>query len=430
MSGKRNLAFLVVAVMLLSLALAGHASGMHTGNEAGNGLYYSDSAEQLKGSSGIANELYNKILHHYSNMSSYSSLSDAIAYGASNEKLEFTFPEFYAGAFYDTSSEKLVVCYVGAKDTIMKDFTLFLSKEEMDSIVLKSVQYSYSDIMHVYEDILPSYCKQFPDVIINYMIRFTENRISVSVKATDEDELADLYSRVEKAVGANSAEILAIEEADPSIFEETTTVSSGTTVYKRWEIGSWQKCSIGFRAKKTTAAGTYYGFVTAAHAMLDSINDNWKLTDSFLAPVFGTTYSYVYDANTDAVFVQLSDSNTVSTAIADYNGYYNPTSFLVPLENSTVYKSGGTTGCTYGTVISNNFSDPSASDYGISDNILTTVDVDSGDSGGIVFYSANNIQSIVGIVRGHYLSGTYEGYSVFCKGWGIMQALGLQAWSN
>ena len=79
-------------------------------------------------------------------------------------------------------------------------------------------------------------------------------------------------------------------------------------------------------------------------------------------------------------------------------------------------------------MISNSFSDPNVNPYGISNYILTTLSTDHGDSGGIVFASINGAIHIVGIIKGKYTDGIYVGDTAVCKGWEIMQALGLQIW--
>ena len=385
--------------------------------------------EQLESASGVANGIYNKLLHHYSNLSSFDSISDAIASGISKEQVVFSYPDNYAGAYFDADKEKLVVCTTGKRETLAEELTSFLNASEMEAVSLKRVKYSYTDIMEAYAHVIPRFCEQYPGLIRDYMIRFTENRIVISIKHKDKEAVEVLVSMLEDAIEKDATTIVSINVAElEEIVELSSTVPSGTAVYNRPSLTLWGQYSIGFRAKKVVDSETIYGFVTAAHGTQNTINANWKLEMNIFAEVFGTIDSYTYNASVDAAFISLSGTNLVSTSIANYNGTYLPYAFLEPTENSTVFKSGCATGYGSGTVLSNNHTNPDVGTTGIYENILTTLSCDEGDSGGIVFAPLNGMQYVVGIVRAKYISGPYLGKTIVCDGWDIMGALGLQAW--
>ena len=327
---KSKLSLLLGILLTLSLLFIARAESHPAENKMGQELRSFKFAEMLGVSSGKANVIYNKLLHHYSNMHSYSSLSEAIAYGVSQEEMKIDYPDSYGGAYLDTNTEKLVLCYTGDEDSFKKELLSFMNEDEMNSLLLKEVLYSYSDLNYVHEKILPVFCKQYPGLVANYMIRFTENRIILTVYSLDEEAISALCSMVERSIHKKADTLFTIQKENKSTFENLSSAPSGNAIYKHWALFSWGNYSIGFRAKKITASGTYYGFVTAAHDTQNNLNDNWKLSPDALSSVFGTTYSSAYNSTIDATFVKLNDNNVVTTSIANYSGTYIPSAFWFP----------------------------------------------------------------------------------------------------
>jgi len=163
------------------------------------------------------------------------------------------------------------------------------------------------------------------------------------------------------------------------------------------ELNSFETCSIGYRARKTSGG---QGYVTAGHCVYLNIT----MTD------YGIARNRSFGGKMDAAWVDTSTATVTPTNNWHlYPGSTIPSSPLsAVVENlffigQNVGKIGRTTKHRTGTITNTNFSGKSCLDKNctqsvqLTNQVLTTAVVDQGDSGGIV-YTLNPTAKTAGIV--------------------------------
>lgn len=171
-----------------------------------------------------------------------------------------------------------------------------------------------------------------------------------------------------KAAAAGLGSMATIERTANRI---TTKLRGGDAAY----YGDYQ-CSVGFNV----VSGSTYYFLTAGHCGNDAVTWYSDYDETVKA---GTTYDSQFPTN-DYALVKYSITSHPGTV--NYNSTTKDiTSYGTPTVGQTVYKSGGVSGTTSGSVTALNSTvtfDDGSKVYG---TIKTTACADGGDSGGPLF---------------------------------------------
>ena len=331
-----------------------------------------------------ANKQYEKIMKEYSRVSKSSELDD-----------------IYGGSYIDELGELVILVTDKSKKNIMSG--ILGSNEDATYLEVKN---SYSKLLSVKETIEEKYKDNYRDhnndmleSIREVYIDDMNNSVVVCMAAMSDDKIKAFKKTI------SNEESISFEQID-ELTNETTTLKTGQEI-KIDVSGTYYLYSIGFRAYKSTSAGTIYGFVTSAHS--NSVGDDVYDPSGNL---IGVVEDREYSGDVDAAFVEITEdydvSNTIkysdssggTTGADTISGSYYITSIAT---GSTVYKCGRSTYLTSGSVKS------SSSSWTVNGNTFTDLvkcDYNSagGDSGGVVYTYYNG---------GHKLLGVHKGSSSF-----------------
>ena len=312
---------------------------------------------------------------------------------------------YYAGAYID--GNKLIVCVT----------TEAAIPEKSDSSVLyRVVDNSYNELVNIKASTLAAYEEYFQ----LYTGSGTDEEnllLSLSSFAIDEElnkivvDVVDLdNSKVEtfcNLFGDN--DVFAFENAYGQL-EEYTIYKPGVALYictkRNGTDISRGRLSMGYRAKRVVEGlATLYGFVTAAHGCMDSI-DHSVYSDFNCTEKIGTIYIHRYEGSVDTAFV-VKDSGVDIGTTTYYSDSLGSTDggdriiegkyMTVVPKNTTVYKVGSSTYRTSGKVTSTNADAKVGSDT-FTNLTQTDLVAESGDSGGLVYVYFENEYNPAGIV--------------------------------
>lgn len=296
-----------------------------------------------------------------------------------NDKGNEIHPSFYGGIYIDENND-LVLQLVNSEMT-EKDLQLY---EEIlkinENIKIIYVKHSYMELENV-NNIINDYYESI-DInntnISGYYIDVINNQIVVELINCTEQEIKNFKEKV------IDSPIVVFVEAEKNVPFADILPGAGFVYLNN-------QCSYGYRAK--IGLSNFAGIVTAGHCFYQVGNE--------LSGI-GTVRYLQKSGNLDAAFIEtnsgVNPSNTLAVTISPGANYLSPsetmTSFTV---GTAVGKIGYSTGYTYGTITSTNYTGS-----GISGQIRTNMGGLGGDSGGIVFQSIRGLKGykVAGIVQG------------------------------
>lgn len=317
------------------------------------------------------------------------------------------YPDYYGGAYIDDNGE-FVVCAV-AENAKEKQSNLKSIKENINSsdFVVKNVTYSYNELEDMMEFLneykQSNHNSKITENWSGHFLSDRDNAIFVELNGMD-DELISLFRK---------------EVTDSSMITFINSGAQGVNcanlnpgrIINNPTIGI--SGSMGYRARNDGKIG----FVTAAH--VGFMGDIIKGKSSTIGKVTARQNW----GSVDASFVEITSEHN-PTNILDGTDVTLSTSIKNPSQGSTVHKRGATTGHSSGVIRSTNAS--KEFDKSLFTNLtLTSLNADSGDSGGIVYYietsGASATRYTSGIVKGLDNNGTY-----YTKASLINSALGIK----
>ncbi len=317
-----------------------------------------------------------------------------------NEKL----PNYVGGISIENENTIVVHLVRNNPETIeqIKDIA------DYDNILIKSAKYSYDELYNIKSKISENIqLLRNQDSIDNTGLRsLLDDFIGVGIDDSDNSIMVDIYNLTDEKIEAFKnnicdSEAVKFYNKDARLISESTmALYPGRNIYVRHE-SSWSTCSMGYRAFRLMADGTYaFGFVTAGHACELGDRVYFAKLDSVDA-IIGTVVITQISGSADAAFVAVfTEEFEVETAgyYTDKNGSVAGTKdklsttsmFVEVVTGREVVKNGQTTYRTEGKITSSSYdatyksSDGTQTRY-ITDCIEADYKSDSGDSGGVVY---------------------------------------------
>lgn len=245
------------------------------------------------------------------------------------DKDEFT--ATYGGAYINDDGI-LVMYFTEKASKELKDNILKNARQEM---IIRESKYSYDDLNKLMKYLDNN--KKLNELydVVSYRVDERENKIILEIYKIDNKKLNKFVKEIldSPAIEIINTDDIGHDEASPVINGEIISSSSGSS-------------TIGFPA---TRNGTN-GFVIAAHGV-GAVGDNITYNGS----VVGTVRARYYANEVDAAFVEITNPNyymsTKMTNSTFLSGYVFAS--LSPV-GTPIYRHGGFSGRTSGTVTSNN----------------------------------------------------------------------------
>ena len=405
----------------------------------------SDFSSQDLARNSLSNEYYNRILAHIE--SEDDELSQCFSGAYLNE--DFVLVVMLSGE--RSACERIVTEELGCRGVLFEQGTgsyLEIRKQlsEMNQQVAAMYQHRYEEGSQ--DKDLVALIDSKPIVVLDEK----NNQISVSFTSLfvgeememmktenlgkSVDTVNSLVETFESYVGKYENIRYAVESEPAQEIVSSTTEDwrPGRALYT-FKSGSAIRFSTGYRAQYTYNSRDYYGFVTCGHGASttgQSVYLNNVLDSSYK---IGVIMNYSIGNTIDAAFLRKTNSSyTASNAIfyTSSTGITTPGTILDGTQTnvavgSIIYKSGATTYLTSGTVTSVNES--VAVDYSwgtvyLYDLILsTTMNIQGGDSGGVVFIPIGG-SSVYGKAVGIVTSRRSTGGGTMTKASNISSSLG------
>ena len=326
---------------------------------------------------------------------------------------EVIYPEYYGGAFVDEKGELNI--YIkgnkAQKNVAYSDIGRVIRQDDYNALDAK---YSQKELKHAIRLVVDFWSqpenKDTAVVFPSYYLDERNNRLVVQLLDT-RDSLIELF---QKSVLDSS---MIVFEKSLGLPTPCTNINPGGTIRSTGGSGS-----VAYRAKKAGVAG----IVTAGHVVLAKGNDAYVGTTKI-----GKVTAFQMNGNTDAAFVEITNSSYVGTNSAPGSVTLS-TTCSNPAVGTQVVAYGQTTKETIGKVLSTDsgvyrmYWDSGS--YSVMSNItLASNKTDRGDSGGIV-YGRNNWHTC-GVVHGKgdwIIDGkTYTGILLYCKASLVNSTLGI-----
>ena len=324
-----------------------------------------------------------------------------------------SYPAFYAGAYINDSHDLVI------KTTLdITDMDMTLIKEcakSQDVIIDASAEYSLNDLLILQERIEDYYCANYnfssiaPE-INSISVSSEENAIMVGVQNLTPALKEALLSEIAQGISSRQYSVLPIslvEEQVPSsptsyapIAEPTDSledamvtalieVNPSEIVIADFGNGYAGSGLIGFPASRRTSSGTEYGFVTAAHLLMDAPgwtegNKNYSCYNSYNQHI-GTMVYTKFSGKVDAGFVRCSSTTSCGHSIYTGVTLYEIQGYGSAPEGTTVAAMNRNGDIVYGEISSTN---GTISIGGKTINDVYTVSgmsLNEGDSGGPLF---------------------------------------------
>ncbi len=336
----------------------------------------------------------------------------------------------YAGAYVDDQGQ-LNILIVDELNEVINYLESFFS---LDGVVFLEGKYRYKDLLatqHVIDDYiieqmdkkdfdsgieLPELMDYYPSTWIDEINNQLVVRFYMSDDLTLVDQAIDLF---EKEFG--KLEYIEYQTRSELSSSACATVSPGMSLDTQSFISN-TTCSVGYRAIRN---GSEYGFVTCGHGL--SVEGDILVGSNHIGDV--TSVMYGNGLPGDASFVKLKANNTCDNAVM----YTSPNLYLFgSLGNYAVgnilYKSGGTTHISSGTIQSIHFSDyitfNNTTYYFIELISASGSFVSPGDSGGVAYVKHTSTTGyVIGITTAKAPT-----YSLFSKASYINATLSLSSY--
>ncbi|MDL2218647.1 S1 family peptidase [Christensenellaceae bacterium OttesenSCG-928-M15] len=289
--------------------------------------------------------------------------------------LDAKFPEFYGGCYIDENKD-LIILVTDISEEIREYFSRLI---DMNNVILKKVQYSYSELLNEHDKITSAVLRQsknqFVEAIAGVGISMQQNAVALYIVPETADTLKKARASVTSFPGVVTIEA---EGKDKT----TAAIYPGDRMAFR---------SAGFWAYRNGVLG----LVTCGH----NTSQGETIYQGTGATAFGTAEKVVFSGTCDASFVKRTNSSfTPSRSVSGHGFSLHPSGYISILAvGANVYSRGYITGAKSGTVKDNNYT----ASYGIRSLILTDVTAGLGDSGGVVAASGNSsTRYITGIISG------------------------------
>ncbi|MBQ8818546.1 MAG: hypothetical protein IJZ83_08215 [Clostridia bacterium] len=312
----------------------------------------------------------------------------------------------YFGNMYIDNNQTLVIYLL---ENANYDIENIKCIAEYDNVIIKKAEFSYNELFTLKSEISEKikllknqvfyYDDQFLNIMLDSFVGIgiddTNNSLSVDFTNLDNEKIQTF----KKYVYDSSA--IYFNNVDEAMSENAATkYYPGEKIYVyNFESSSYRICSMGFRAWRLRADGSYiYGFVTTGHAgdAGDPVLFTNLLVDSAL---IGNIVISQQSETIDAAFVGVETDRIDLQPFAYYSDDDGDTTGKDELDTSVyftsvstgrdVVKNGGTTYRTTGEVKSSSYDAVLVSSDGsertISDCIKANYKSDNGDSGGIVY---------------------------------------------
>lgn len=342
------------------------------------------------------------------------------------------YPEYYGGAYLN-SSGLLVVTVTDMSPYIISSIIEATSNED---IIVETVDYSYNSLLDLQEEILDyaingqnqavkdkieviSVCDDTNDLVVS----ITDNDTNVISAVMSEISLGYPLSRRAQLPVRFEVEAPASLPTDavskPQEGNQNSPYDSKATLYAGDEVTISNRGSIGYPRRKLVDGSYVYGFVTAAHLIIDDGTPHTYMVKHGNKTI-GYTVRYQDSFGLDAAFIAVDQ--TAASLPEKVNAYYESEGYSTKITiatdstmslavGSTIWKDGVVTNCTTGTVKSVNATvTPKGSQNTLTNLIQATRMSDNGDSGGIAFglgTKAYPVGIVVGGEDGLFSKNTY-----------------------
>ncbi len=290
------------------------------------------------------------------------------------------YPDEYAGAYYD--SGELVILLTNKKNVYK-----YLQYTEFKHIKT-DYNYSYNELRKAKQTLL-SFLEQNREweyacgeghKILNNIICLGIDQIQnkaylgINDLHISDEEVIDLLEALQ--IDSDLFDIRYIEK-----IEENSSLDPGIHI----DISGGNAGSSGFRCEWYDSADNDWvrGFVTCAHMALCIGNDvNIYGTNT----VIGVTKARQFSGSIDAAFVKLTNSNYTLSNTIDTNHELIERGYITSYLTNMPISKKGYNGISSGIVVDPDYS-PLYNDVQFNDFVKATYDCDSGDSGGVVYYT-------------------------------------------
>lgn len=378
---KKTIIFILMVVALIPLV-----DSISSNKEKNESLALIDIDELLYDEKFI-HETQEKLIEQYGN--NYQEIIDrnkASVESAQKVELQFEkdtsgkiiYPEYFGGMYIDDKQELVIQVIKNKLPKASDEVAVYNNILTVDKdSKLEYVNYSKLELEQIYNIIVDYFLdsKNDTDNILAFYIDVPNNRIVVELENNSVKNI-----EVFKNTIINS-DLLYFKKGEKL---HSTSINAGQ--------GIPTGCSVGYRVKK----GNLSGFVTAAHCFPSGEGS---------ASSYGMVKGWKLGPNVDAAFVQ---STETFTNTLNWNTYPAQTllvndSMPYIIVGALVGKVGKTTHATTGQLASLNWSGKvsykNIADVNVTDFIQANLNVQEGDSGGIVFQmGTNNKANVLGIV--------------------------------
>ncbi|MDD6262494.1 MAG: hypothetical protein PUA83_05345 [Clostridiales bacterium] len=350
----------------------------------------------------------NKLAKESTSSNEYQLLLTEFKHQKLNGEIAADYPDYYAGAYINNDGE-LVILVTDSSDSITSKVSELTRNTEIN-IEYAPVSYNtleaqknliFNTALSIRTAALSAETSTRENEVVNVAnsvvgvgLNEKENKIVVCISDTSKANISAFRKYISDYENISF-------ELSGTIDEQATAIKAGDAAYNT----AGNICSIGYRAKYTTSGGTtYYGFVTAGHAVAGG---QYAIYHNSTGVYCGSVYTYQHQSNlADAAFITLSSNVTMGTSTKKGVSITGSSSIPSVATNQTVYleaKSTSSTSALTGTVKGTSYSWVSSSGITISDAIRIDYGeaTYAGDSGGIVYAYSGGYYKAIGIHTGY-----------------------------
>ncbi len=307
-------------------------------------------------------------------------------------------PDYYSGVFFDEQG----VVEVNTTDEMAMESWL----DRLDhSYRINKVAYSMDELQDAYNCVIDYAVGEKNSILDSHItgmyIDEKHNKIVIKIDDVD-DESIERYKSIFNAATLPDDILSFVYETE--IYPSSGTIKAGYHL----TTSTGTHFSAGYRARWTNAEGTtYYGFVTASHAMANNL-----LVYDTAGSTIGLCMTQLKSgsAGVDAAFIRIiGNGYTVSNQVMYSNSIGNTSggvtlgasSWMVSFtQGAQIYKSGYASYLTQGTITNTSNSYQIFNGQFYNDLLESAAYVASGDSGGACFYYYDGGYVKAGIVIG------------------------------
>lgn len=334
---------------------------------------------------------------------------------------EDRYADFYGGSY--VNDDKLVVCFTeeGSPANFGEDIL------NDNSVEFKEVKYSYNEILDFQDDIekkFGNYYEEFKETDTSEF-RLLSSFNSIGTSQKDNCIIINITDLTEEKINTfndlfGEHEYIRLVGSNYGI-QNAATFKPGRALYTLLARTQFETVfattSMGYRAYWEPGDNKVYGFTSCGHGIRETMDKKIYMGTKF-EKVMGTLRVSKYSGSVDASFMKIASGHSIGTSVK-YSDAYGKTTNTDTMESNiyalevpegqTVYKVGSTTYRTTGVVLDTNISVISGG-VPLSNVTQTTLHVDEGDSGGIVYTYKNFGYMPCGLVQSFG-----EGFSVYTK---------------